>query len=294
MRVYRKSFQILVVCGLFALPGAEKAFSEIAEHKLGFKLTGGWTYLVVGDLNAHNTDWNATRRRTVEAASGVVISENQELHWGGEISGDFFYYLSPGFALSVGTGYTFGKKADSAETRTGGITGLNTMDTNVSAVPIRAGGTWFIPVSKRARISLSAGLGFYFAKFDRYYRRESGDGYWINSDFTGKGEGVGFDGGVGFEYSISNKVAIVIEGYGRYARISGIEGTRARNDSNGWSDSIEGSYYGLEREREPNIWSRVFNIATEPPGGEGTRNVRDGVIDFSGFSLRIGLKLGLF
>lgn len=286
----------LVLCmGFFSLIDfAMPAFAEVSKKKFEFKLTGGFTYMVIGDLNDHLVDWNKTRRRSIEGAGGTILKESQPLHWGGEFIGELLYNFDNSFTVSIGIGYIRGSHTDSAETLLDTVTGKNDHDTRVSAVPVRIGGVYSIPISNKTRISLGTGLGYYCSKFEKFYRREPGDGYWINSDFSGKGGGLGFDGTIGFEYSVSNNIALVVEGQGRYAKVSGISGSRDRIDSNGWSDSIVGDYYTLEREREPGIWSRVFNIAEEAPSGEGIRNVRDGVIDLSGFTIRIGLKIGLF
>jgi hypothetical protein len=238
--------------------------------------------------------WNEHRRINVETAGGTVLSENQELHWGKEVAGDLFYYLSSRFAISAGAGYISGRVNDVAETVVGEVKAFNIHDFKVRAVPIRVGAAYFLPVFPKSRISVGAGLGYYFAKFDRFYRREPGTGYWIDSNMTGTGQGLGFYGVIGFEYSATKKIALVIEGTGRYSKISGIKGSRERVDSNNWSDSVEAPYYALDRERLPGMWFPVVNIADPAPSGEGTRNVRDAVLDFSGFSIRVGMKINLF
>jgi hypothetical protein len=86
----------------------------------------------------------------------------------------------------------------------------------------------------------------------------------------------------------------VIEGYGRYAKIRGFEGTSKQYDSNNWSDSTEGKYYYFERFISTQEWLPLTSFDTEPPGGEDIRNVRDFEIDFSGFTIRVGLKIKLF
>jgi len=219
MKIYLKSFSGLFLClflsNLLSLP----ALAEAPQKKFELKLTGGLTYMGLGDWNAHILDWNSSRRRSVEADGGSIIKENKTLHWGGEISGDVLCNLSSRFALSIGVGFLSGRQKDGAETLRDTVTGKNTIDTKVSASSIRAGGFYYIPMFSQARISLGAGLGYYFAKFDEFYRREPGDGYWIDSDFDGKGGGLGFDGTVGFEYSVSKNIVLVVEGYGRYAKV---------------------------------------------------------------------------
>ena len=153
---------------------------------------------------------------------------------------------------------------------------------------------YFLPVSSKSRISLIAGADYYFSSFSSSGYRENDTPYWINSDSTGSGGDVGFHGGIGLEYSISNNIAIVIGGFGRYAKISGFEGTRDQNDSNGWSDSTEGKHYYFEQVVSTGEWISLTSFGTVPPSGENVRNVRDFEIDFSGFTVRVGLKITLF
>jgi hypothetical protein len=268
-----------------------------AKEKKGnidLKISGGTTYLEVGDWNAHHLGWNESRRRSVEAAGGTVLSENQPLHWGWELEGEFLMHIGSQFAIGIGTGYISGKLEDTAETITNNITAFNIHDFGVKAIPIKAKAYLFLPLSPKVHIAIGGGLGYYFVSFTRFYRREPGDGYWIDSDMEGNGAGLGAEGGISLEYAFNESLAVFVEGSGRYAKIGGIEGTRERIDSNNWGDSIEGPYYALERERTPGIWSPVVNIATEAPSGEGTRNVREGVLDFSGFTIKVGLKIRLF
>ncbi len=288
-----RDIKIFIFCLLFFVVVAVKVYPEGKKAKIDFKISGGLSYLQLGDWNAHLTGWNDSRRKDVEAEGGKVISENQPLHWSLEMEGEFIYSLSSRFAVGLGTGYIHGKVDDSAETLTDSITVLNFNNFKVSAIPLKTKAYYVLNVSPKARISLGGGVGYYFARLNQHYRREPGTGYWIETDMTGKCSGFGAEGSISFEYAVKSSLSVFIEGLGRYARISGVTGTRERHDSNNWSDSIEGSYYALDRERSGE-WYPVVNIATEAPSEEGTRNVRDAILDFSGFTIRAGLKIRLF
>jgi hypothetical protein len=294
LKTLQNIHKVIFFCLLLITIMVISVFPGSVENKFDLKISGGVTYLKVGDWNAHHVGWNKQRRMSVEAAGGTVLSENQELHWGKEIAGELIFNLNSRFAVSGGIGYIYGKIADSAETIVGGVAASNIHDFKTRVIPLRVGGYAFFPLAPKMRLSFGAGLGYYLTKVDRFYRREPGDGYWIDSEGKATGGGIGFDGGIGFEYAISSSVTIFIEGTGRFAKISGLEGKRERNDSNNWSDSIDGKYYALERERPPWGWFSVVNIATTAPSGAGTRNVRDAAVDFSGYTIRVGLKIKLF
>ena len=247
-----------------------------SEKKFDLKLAGGISYL-------SSTDFDAK-----------VASEKNPLDWGGEISGEIIFHLSR-IALSAGMGYINGKSSSKNVTSEGGtVTATSTLELDAQAIPVTLGIYYFLPVSPKSQIFLHAGTGYYFVSFAREAYRENDAPYWIKNSFTGKGGDLGFQGGIGLEYAMSENIIIVIEGAGRYAKIKGFEGTRDRNDSNGWSDSTTGKYYTLDRLIGEQDWQKRTNVFTEKPSGDDVRNVRYPEIDFSGFTIRIGIKLRLF
>jgi hypothetical protein len=293
----KKSYQhskLILLCLFAFLLIRGPVYAEKYKRQIDLKVSGGWCYLDLEDWNAFHEGWNESRRKSMEAAGGMVISENQPLHWGWEMEGEFCFHLGSQFSVSLGTGYIHGKVADSAETLADETRAKNFQDFRVRAIPLKAKGYYILSLSPRTQIALGGGPSYYFTRFKRFYRREPGTGYWIESDFSGNGSGFGLEASVSLEYLLKKHISIIIEGSGRYAKISGITGTRDRIDSNNWSDAIEGSYYTLERERSPGEWYPVVNIDTMAPSGEGTRNVRDAAIDLSGFSIRLGIKIHLY
>jgi len=176
----------------------------------------------------------------------------------------------------------------------GVTTGTNTSNLDAKAIPVTLGIYYFLPVSPKLRFSIGAGAGYYFARFSRTTHREDNASYWLDADFTGSGGELGFQGGIGLEYALSKNVALVIEGFGRFAKVKGFEGNRKRIDSDGLNDSFNGKFYHSERYVWTEEWLTRVSINSEPPAGDDVRNVRDLEIDFSGYTLRVGLKIKLF
>jgi len=282
-------------CVLFFMFFVFLVYSEAPpEKKFELKLSGGISRLSGTDYDASDRGWDYLRKASMENQGGTYVWEQNSLDWGWEIAGEILFNLSSRFALSGGVGYIAGKSTSKGTTALEGITTINEADLKAKAIPVTVGIYYFLPISSRSRVYLSAGVGYYFASFTRAYLREDNTPYWINADFTGSGGDVGFHGGIGFEYVMSKSIAIVIEGFGRYAKIRGFEGTRSRGDSNDWSDSVDGNYYYSERFVWTDEWVSRTNIGTSPPSGDDVRNVRDAEIDFSGFTIRFGLKIKLF
>ena len=263
------------------------------ENKIELKISGGISYLSGTDYDASDWGWDYLRKITMENQGGTYAWEQNSLAWGWEIGGEILLNLSSRFALSGGVGYISGTSTSKGTTALEGITTINETDFKAWAVPVTVGIEYFLPLSSKSRLSLGVGVGYYFAHFSRNYVSEDVGIYRIDADFTGSAGDIGFHGGIGFEYDLSNTVAVVIEGFGRYAKISGFEGSRERIDSNDWTDSWEGKYYYSDRQHSSGKLLPRVNLS-DPSSIENAINARDYESDFSGFTIRIGLKIKLF
>jgi len=282
------------------LTGIGHAEEELnSKKRFEVKLSGGMNYLLVGDDN-ESTEGETDFRKDMATLMGVTMEgEFKKIHLGLDLDGDVIVYLIPQFGISVGLGYIYGKKGKDASkvtTISPIATVTRTMDTKASAIPVRLGVYYSLRMSSKARFFLNVGAGYYFAKWSDAYRRLDSNGFWYTNDQEANASGIGFHGGVGFEYDIFRNVAFVVEGYGRHAKISGFEGDQNLRDSTGWSDSEKGTLYYLE-------WQSTITGGWYPgveirsgvgPNAVNVRNVREAKVDFSGFAIRAGIKIKLF
>jgi hypothetical protein len=263
------------------------------EKKFSLKVSGGVSRLSGTDYDASDWGWDFLRKVSMENQGGTYAWEQDSLDWGWELAGELVFNLSSQFALSGGVGYITGKSTSKGTTSLAGVTTINETELKVKAIPVTVSLYYSLPVSTKSRFSLGAGVGYYFASFTRNYLNEQVGIYWIDANFKGSASDIGFHGGIGFEYDLSSTFAIVIEGFGRYAKISGFEGTRERIDSNNWSDLWEGNYYYSDRQHSSGTLLPRVSLS-DPSSIENAINSRDYETDFSGFTIRIGLKIKLF
>jgi len=261
--------------------------------KMELKISGGISYLSGTDYDASDRGWDYLRKVTMENQGGTYAWEQNSLDWGWEMAGEILFNINSRFAISAGVGCINGTSTSKGTTSLEGITSINETDLKAKAIPVTLGISYFFPVSSKSRFSLNAGVGYYYTSFTRNYLSEDVGIYWIDGVFKGSAGDIGFHGGIGFEYDLSDVVALLIEGFGRYAKISGFEGTRERVDSNDWSDSWEGKYYYSDRQHSSEILLPRVN-QTDPSTIENAINIRGYESDFSGFTIRIGLKLRIF
>ncbi|UCH96437.1 MAG: hypothetical protein JSV88_06190, partial [Candidatus Aminicenantes bacterium] len=162
----------------------------------------------------------------------------------------------------------------------------------VNAIPVKIGVYYCFYRSSKFRFFTSGGIGYYFSNMSEELLNRVGQGYRIQGNQEAKGEGIGFHGGMGFELDVAKSIAFVVEGYGRYAKIKGFKGEKS-SDSSGVRESMRGSLYYYEL-YSPYGWYPCIGIFDEVPGGVNRRNVREAALDFSGFTVRIGVKIRLF
>ena len=168
-----------------------------------------------------------------------------------------------------------------------------------SAVPIRLGIFYNVLQSRNLNFFLHGGVGYYLADWKELedYESESQDSsFWKKYETTVHSGGLGFHGGLGLEYRLLGNVSLVLEGSGRYARISGFEGEYNEKSSWGTDTTDEGTLYYYEWEYNQKSYPWVELLDRDPSQinfSSPIYNARKAVIDFSGYSLQAGIKISL-
>lgn len=284
----RKRISVLVICLLLILllPVLSKA------EKFGIKLLGGMNYLVFGDPNASLKGLADFLKDQASLGDETVEGEFKKIHFGLEFEGDVVFYITPRFGISLGSGYIYGKKGKDVNKIAilGGQT--FTDEVEVSAIPVKLGAYYSLPLSSRVGFFLKGGVGYYFAKWSDNYRNEWGDN-WITSNQKANASGIGFHGGVGLEFKLISNIAFVLEGQGRYAKIGGFKGDKEdKFFIPTLGSSEEGKLYYFEWLPWTENWYPMIQIyEEEPSSGDRIRNIREAKVDFSGFTFRAGIKI---
>ncbi len=280
----------VMICGLcIFFFGRFVPFAQAEGMKLGVRLAAGINYLSVGDINkslkGQNDYWN-----NFSKAYGLTLSgEFEKIQFGLDAQADLMIYLTPRFGISLGAGYILGKKNTGEVTMTSPSRNISETDENqISAIPVLVGLFYNLPISSRSRIFIQAGGGYYLAKYSQSGEFDETGSYNLSEDWTknATSHSLGFHGGLGLEFDLARNVAFVIEGYGRYARISEFKGDWNYKNSFGYSEIGHGSLYYWEWCELPTV-----DMAEELPSSSDIKNGREARIDFSGFAVRAGIKI---
>ena len=259
---------------------------------ISFKLKGGYQYIQIGDFNTYMSLLKEYYENYSEDYSVYIINELEEFHHGSNLGGEISFMLSPCLRGIIGIEYTHLRSENSVEIPDSGSTQVFTHKFN--SIPLTLSIRYLFPLSKRSHFYLKAGAGYYFAWINKNFSHHRSDLYevfWVekmhSSDF-------GVNGGFGFEYSLSKNIYFNLECLGTYARINGFKGHYS------W-DGPEGHYYedkGIFYYWEELYGSTGYTVARiylgKPESVWYRRNIREFVLDLSGVSLILGLRVRLF
>lgn len=285
---------------------------ENSKQKLSLILRGGLRYISVGDINKHLEAYDNYFSEMTSYEGGKTKKLNNYRH---TLEGELRLDVSSKFAIGVGIEYLSEKDESHFEFADPypfyyDVENIHSISTkpDVSAVRLRLGYYYNIPLVRRINIFLNSGLDYYFSKASlyKYQKIEAGfihipESQWQKKDqYDVKTNGLGFHGGIGFEYTIANSLAIVLEFHGTYARIKNLTGKRVFSiyrDLSSQEGTDEGILYIGERDMTDEWYgenSPDLIISSSKPSGSEFRNIKEAVLDFSGFSLRLGIKIKLF
>jgi len=277
---------ILIICLLLILilPGLSKA------EKFGVKLSGGMNYLLVGDVNEGVKGVIDYLRDSATVVPGTSVErEAKPIHLGFDFEGYVIINLTPRVGIGFGAGYIQGAKISELTVRfPEGPEASFATKPKISAIPIRVGVFYTLPVSEMVNVVFNAGAGLYLAKYSYYFLSE---GAWSGNTITQttSAKGFGFHGGVGLEFNLASNIAFVLEGQGRYAKIGGFEGT-AKYDGSSLPYTKEGPLYYWEQMTIIGKYPRVL-VRENKPSGPDVSNAREAKVDFSGFTFLAGIKI---
>lgn len=295
---------IQVVCLLLIVPLVTRASEgSSGEPRFTLKISGGANYLEVGDYNADQRNQNEARK-AYALRKGYGFSGGYEyIHHGLDLEAEVCLYLDPRLAVVLGTDYIRAWTDPKTSRQTVDwtpyqVTSVFSMDTRINAIPILLGLKYEILLSDKIGIFLKGCVGYYFANYSGISREDQSGadkGYdWYIYKEEGRSGGFGFQGGLGFEYRVNRKLALVIEGCGRHANIDGFKVDYRDEYSYGLSRSGSGTLYYYEWQDLPTgKWYPSMTVMKDAASDPMMRNVREAVIDLSGFAFRAGIKIYL-
>jgi len=268
--------------------------------KLTIKLSGGVNDFRNGDFNRYVELMNAFYGSYRPNTTSLL----QKFNSGWEGWGEVYVPLAPKLSLGLGCGYIQAKKLENTLANDYGrnrnppivYTLSYVLDTKVSAVPVTLSLSYVWGESDAIFLYATAGGGYYFGRWNNtinYNYQYISYRYAAKTAETASAGAFGFHGGIGLEWKIAGRFSLFFEGFGRYAKISGFEGNRITTVQGSRTEStVHGTLYFYEHKYNAQYWETLLSIANGL-SGDNYRNVREAVVDFSGWTFRIGWMVRL-
>lgn len=212
---------------------------------------------------------------------GKVSSVHLTFLFGGEIQIPVY----PRLFIGIGFDYFSGKK-ESAVTYTETVpTAIYTTTPKITAIPVRLSLTYVSP----SHLYFKAGVEYYFAGCNYYYHFQQGE-HWEEWKGEANSQGLGLLFGIGYDYSVAPNISIFAEVTGHYAKIDDFEGKNEYHDAEGFTSSEEGKLYIYQAHVGTGDSYPLVFIREKIPTEAGVSDPELATIDYSGLSLRIGIK----
>jgi len=296
-------FSIACSLALLLYPQISQARpASLSGTGLSLKLVGGAGYFYGGDLNSGLKGLLDSAKYRV---GGSIEGDYRPLHWGPNLEGEFMVNLSPNLGVSFGLGYLQAKQQVPIK---GVILGTppfvhyeGLIRQKVVAIPVKLGFCVALPLGHSFKLYANAGIGCYFGSvyWEKTEDSTNTDNHW-HENWKGSKISPGYHGGLGFELSISKRVALVLEGVGRHVLLKGPKGDFSSvHDTNG--DRYENTtndttlwYYEEYVSMIMKYYPRTVFDSEKPRSFEYRRNIREGIVDLSGVSINLGIRIRIF
>lgn len=171
----------------------------------------------------------------------------------------------------------------------------------ITAWPFKIGFSFSYPLPLFPRLSVfaSAGRHIIFVQYKSsenyealFKSQEKEFSYWFKKENSFNSEALGYYATLGAEYALIEQIAFVVEAEKIWSKVDGFKGPYTYESFDGQNDSGKASLFYYES----NSWglSQYYSVLTgheKRPEDTSDRNIRQGELNFSGFSFKIGIRL---
>jgi len=255
---------------------------EQVIKRFGFRFAVGSSYVVGGQLNEGAKGLADFYRETLGLSGTYKV---RPLHLSYLASTEVFFPLNNNFSIGVGLDYYRGELESVVKFDRTDFADYYSAKPRVDAIPISV----YIASHPAPFLSLKIGIEYYFARANYYYRYQT-EGFWQEWSGKAKAQGIGFLVGVGYEYEIAPFAKLFVEAVGHYAKIEGFKGTDNYRDSTSYSYSESGPLFFYKSQVGLDKTVPLLYIRERKPGEAWVVDVKEALIDFSGVTLKAGIK----
>jgi hypothetical protein len=261
----------------------EKGYRPIG---LSLKITGNWSSFSSGDIDTGSAGMFDQVRDYVTSLGYTVQSQKKlTFHSGYGFAGEIIYDLNPrlGIGLKVGRFHAYKQSTLQYSGAVPPSWGMGSIP-DIGSTSLELELRYTLPLHRVLAVVLSGGPEIHFVKF-KYARNFKLPSLEESIDQRADASGLGFQGSLGLEVSLNPRLALVLEGQGRYARITNFKGEERFYHWENFqsSDSQESGFlYFIQEGNYPGL----AILPQEPSAGSAER----AVFDFTGVGFSVGLR----
>lgn len=297
---HRKYFFIIFL--LFLFSAVQPGWSEQISLKFSFKTNN----IADDDLNAWINSYNNLWRDWQDAQGGELTGAYVPLSYGPGFEVEVRIPIFKGLALDFGGGTKFSDAQEGTITlENSATTQIETqyIKNQISAIPFKIGFSYSLalPMLPRLHFFAAGGRQITLIKYSTwndytYDRTISGIeyAYWFKKENVYNSESLGYYASLGIEFDIIKYIAVVAEAEKTWAKTDGFKGSNSYSGFLGTTEFNRGGNVSLYYyEDDP------LNLGYNYPILEGHKNrpeegvyenLRQGILDFSNFSFKIGIR----
>lgn len=282
------------------LVGAVEGRSTISGERFCLKISVGYGFSGFGDLNRTEKGHNA---RLEDLAGSLGFHKTGELalpHRGLDSNGEIVLRISRPLEIGIGLGFLSRANSHSLvsiEQSSSGARSSVRWTTGAWAIPLLLNAYYHVPISPRLSGFVKAGLGYYLANLKLTSEEEAellGVETWSQIISKGRDDALGCQAGLGLEYGISGRFFLFAEGGWRFVNfknwsVTYDDASNSRRDAT--RTATWWSVEGLCRDTGKS-YSGLVCSGREPTAGVYGK-VRKAEINFSGWTIQLGLKIRL-
>lgn len=283
MRTFKKQLTFLCVFAIIVAQGLSMEFS--------LKIAGGISFIDPQEVNLVLQSWQEYWITRADLTNNWSYLEGQvstiKLDYDFEI--ELILNITPRLAIGLGSGYLFsnaGEKSTTLSIEKVLGTFEHVKPTKISAIPLILSGYYIQPINPSLSLFLRAGGGPLWAK---YFERDGNrnivnESYSYQESISASAQGQIYLLGLGILFETESGIRFFVEGTWRRAKIAGFSGENKQEETGALT-------YLEEYVSSYELWQAKYRIFAEPPSDENFREVKQGTVDFSGISAKIGLMI---
>ena len=290
----KKGIFVVLAAVLCIFLVASSGMAQDSYKKFTLKVSGGYGSLSGGDFTAVADGLNEQLDDLARLTGASTSGEIEVPKWGPDFEGEFVYSLTENWGVGLGVGYIRKSLESGADLQIGTYARVSfEWEPGYKIIPITLNGYYNFPIASKMNAYVKGGVGYYFGTLDYQIRQENelvGITVWEENDGTAKDSGFGFQSGLGFEYSLSDSVALILEGTGRYANLKNWDVKNVNRTALGTEKDTGTFWYVEEYQEDTGKYYPSLELSDDEPTDPDLRNVRKMEVSLSGIVFKVGIK----